>query len=176
MSTWAGLTANLLLKERTLLCPVEEWEAVSNISSVSQLCLFCVSKGMWVQLSVKEHIRGKGRSNWHRLFWENAENKRKREGGVTVFWRSTDLTVRSVVFSCSIGVQNQNERPENEDNSSPFKKNWDIKGRFTSKSSKQIKLVPERERISVWLSAAFEHWRRLRMKSDEEPACFLFNG
>ncbi len=36
-STWAGLTAKLLLKDRMVLCPVEKWEvqAVSNILSVS---------------------------------------------------------------------------------------------------------------------------------------------
>ncbi len=40
--------AKLLLKDRTSLCRVEESEtqAVNNILSVAQLCLFCVSK--WV--------------------------------------------------------------------------------------------------------------------------------
>ncbi len=47
-SMWAGLMAKLLLKDRTLLRPVEKGEAqaISNISSVSLLCLFCVSKGV----------------------------------------------------------------------------------------------------------------------------------
>ncbi len=32
---------------------------------------------------------------------------------VTVFQRSTDFTVWSVVSICSVGVDNQNQRPEN---------------------------------------------------------------
>ncbi len=61
----------------------------------------------------------RGRRNRHRPFLENAENRRKREGGVTVFGRSVDFTVQSVVFSCSIGVQNQ--RPRNEHNMASLK-------------------------------------------------------
>ncbi len=45
----------------------------------------------------------------------------RQRARVTVFSRSSDLTVGSVVFNCSIGAQNQNERPENECNRSPLK-------------------------------------------------------
>ncbi len=41
---------------------------------------------------------------------------------VTVFCRSTDFIVWSVVSSCSIGVQNQNKRPKNEYNMAPLMK------------------------------------------------------
>ncbi len=53
-------------------------------------CVYFVSvKGLWVQQSVEAHMRERRRRNRHRLFW-------------------------SVVFSCSIGVQNQDQKPENE--------------------------------------------------------------
>ncbi len=80
--TWAGLTAKLLLKDRALLCHVEELEAqaVSNILWVSQLCLFCVSKGVVSTAECRRSTWGKGGGviNRHRPFWKNAENTRKR--------------------------------------------------------------------------------------------------
>ncbi len=46
---------------------------------------------------------------------DHFERMQKIEGRqrtwVTVFWRSADFTVQSIVCSCSIGAQNQNERP-----------------------------------------------------------------
>ncbi len=54
--------ANLLLKDRTFLCHVEEKEAqaVSNILSVSQLCLICVSKGVVSTAECEGGHEGKG--------------------------------------------------------------------------------------------------------------------
>ncbi len=37
-------------------------------------------KGLWVRLSAEACLRDRGRSNRHRPFWENAENRGKREG------------------------------------------------------------------------------------------------
>ncbi len=75
MNTWAWLTAKLLLNDGTLLCPVEEWEAraVSNILSVTYLCLFCVSKGVVSTAECWGTHEGGEKSNWHRPFWENSE-------------------------------------------------------------------------------------------------------
>ncbi len=49
---------------------------------------------------------------------ECREYKENKEGAGHIFWRSTDFTVQSVVSSCSTGVQNQTQRPENEYNMS----------------------------------------------------------
>ncbi len=72
-----------------LLYNVEEWEAqaVSNILSMSYLCLFCVSKGVVSTAECGGAHFGK-------------------RGG------SSDLIFQSVVSSCSIGVQNQNKDPK----------------------------------------------------------------
>ncbi len=127
-STWAGLTAKLLLKGCRLLCRVEECEAraVSNIISVSSLCLFCVSKRVVSTAECGDMHEGKGEElltdtdRFKRMIMVSSESTRKREGRVAVYWRSADFTFGSVVFSCSIGIQNHNEKPENEDNSSPL--------------------------------------------------------
>ncbi len=116
-STWTLLMAKLLLKDCMLLFRVKEWEAqaVSNILSVSLLYLFCVSKGaMSIQQSAEAHTREEGGViNWHRPFSWMQKVQRRERARVTVFWRSTDFTVQPVVFSCSVEIQNQNERPEN---------------------------------------------------------------
>ncbi len=54
--------AKLLLKDCTLLCPVEEREAqaVSNFLSVSYLCLFCVSKGVVSTAECRGAHEGRG--------------------------------------------------------------------------------------------------------------------
>ncbi len=46
----------------------------------------------------------------------------RQRARVTVFWRSTDVTVQSVVSSCSMGVQNQNQTPENKFNTPSWRK------------------------------------------------------
>ncbi len=43
-----------------------------------------------------------------------------RERAESVFCRSTDFTIQSVVSSCFTGVQNENEKPKDEYNSSPL--------------------------------------------------------
>ncbi len=64
---------------------------------------------------------GGGVTNTDRL--ERMQKTQGRERvRITVFKRSTDLTVQLVVFSCSAGVQNQKERPKKEYDSSPLKK------------------------------------------------------
>ncbi len=132
MSTWAGLTAKLLLADDavpTLFCRVEEWEvqAVTNILSVSHLCLFCVSNGTKWAVSTAEsggaHGEGKGGGGSSTDHFERTQKIEGRQRvWVTVFWKSSDFTVRSVVSSCSLGVQNQNQRPQNEYNISSFRR------------------------------------------------------
>ncbi len=81
MSTWAWLTNKMLLKDHTLLCPIEEWEMQALVTFYHcPSCVYFVSvKGLWVQRSVEARRGERGRRNWHRPFWENAENTRKRE-------------------------------------------------------------------------------------------------
>ncbi len=95
---------------------VEEWEvrAVSNILSVTCLCLFCVSNWTKGVVSTVEcgdvHRGGKGGGGSYTDRFETMQTTQGRQKvWVTVFWRSTDFTVLSVVFSCFIGVQNQNQ-------------------------------------------------------------------
>ncbi len=54
--------AEMQVKDRAFLCSVEEFEAqaVSNILSVSQLCLFCVSEGVVSTAECGDAHEGKG--------------------------------------------------------------------------------------------------------------------
>ncbi len=65
-------------------------------------------------------MRERGRSNQHRLFGENAENRKKTEGA-SLFSEDLQTSILPVLLNCSIGVQNQNERPKSEYNSSPLR-------------------------------------------------------
>ncbi len=121
----AGLMAKLVLKDRTFLYRVEEWKAqtVSNISSVSYLCLLCVSTGVVSTAECRGTYEAKGEEEPTQTILRKCRKYKKRQRAwVTVFWRSTDFTAQSVVFSCSIKVKSQNERPKNEYNSSPLNK------------------------------------------------------
>ncbi len=57
-----------------------------------------------------------------KAYTEHFERMQKKEGReraqVTVFRKSTDLIVPSIVSSCSIGIQNK--RPENENDDGHF--------------------------------------------------------
>ncbi len=75
-------------------------------------------KGLWVQ---RRLTWGKGGGATHTNHFERMQVLEWRERAqVTVFWRSPDFNVRSVLSSCTIGVQNQNKRPESKYNSSPL--------------------------------------------------------
>ncbi len=78
-------------------------------------CLFCVSKGV-VSAAECGGVQGGGKWGADTDRFERVQKIQGRERArVTVSWISTDFTVWwSVVSSCSIGVQNQNQGQENE--------------------------------------------------------------
>ncbi len=77
-STWAQaeLTSELLLKDRTSLCRVEECKVHVTFYQCPSCVYFVSVKEWWVQWSEEA---GRGRRKLHRPFWENAENTKKTE-------------------------------------------------------------------------------------------------
>ncbi len=82
---------------------------------ISVLYVFCVSEGGCEYSRVWRCVWGKGGGVTDTDSFERMQRIEGRERArVTVLWGSTDFIVQSVVSSCSTGVWNQNQRPENE--------------------------------------------------------------
>ncbi len=83
----------------------------------------CSTRQIWAEWTKKNKRerraggKGEGETDTDR-FKRMQKTEGRQRAQVTVFWRSTDFRVWSVVSSYSIGVKNQNERPEKEHNSS----------------------------------------------------------
>ncbi len=97
------------------------------------MCLFWVSNQTQGVVSAAEcggmHGGGKvGGENYTDRFERLQKIQGREVAQVTVFWRSTDFIVRSFVFSYSVRVQTQNQRPQNKKKYALFN-SWFLKSR-----------------------------------------------
>ncbi len=82
-------------------------------------CIYFVSvirpKGLWVQQSAKAGTEeGEGEEETTQTILRECRKQKKRQRVWVTVWQSSNFSVQSVVSSCSIGVENQTQRTENE--------------------------------------------------------------